>query len=155
MQYTAHICKSAFLKDRSYNNLYYPHLGYKQKKLIWAIPENLQNSQIKRRRQELNRRFGVEWKNEKPDHEITAAYSCGGLMSVAQYKTVSCEGWRKSFYGIKNYAGGKFRHFDERAHADAFNNVLANGLTISRNLYSIYLKKNIFQLSINYLVLMA
>ena len=107
-------------KDRSLNNLCYPQMGYKQRKLIWAIPENLQNSQIKRRRQELNRRFGVEWKNEKPDHEITAAYSCGGLMSVAQYKTVSCEGWRKSFNGIKNYAGGKFRHFDERAHADAF-----------------------------------
>lgn len=107
-------------KDRSLNSLCYPQMGYKQRKLIWAIPENLQNSQIKRRRQELNRRFGVEWKNEKPDHEITAAYSCGGLMSVAQYKTVSCEGWRKSFYGIKNYAGGKFRHFDERAHADAF-----------------------------------
>ena len=41
-------------------------------------------------------------------------------MSAEQYKTVSCEDWRKSFYGIKDFAKGKYRHFDERVHADAF-----------------------------------
>lgn len=107
-------------KKRSYNGSYYPYLGYHQRKLIWAIPEKLQNSQIKRRRQELDRKFGHEWKNEKPDHNITAAVSCGGLMSTEQYKTVSCENWHKSFYGIKDFAKGKFRYFDNRVHADAF-----------------------------------
>ena len=107
-------------KKRSYIGAYYPHLGYDQRKLIWAIPENLRNSKIKRRKQELDRRFKYEWKNEKPDHEITAAFVCGGLMSSEQYKTVTCENWRKSFYGIKDYAKGKHRYIDERAHADAF-----------------------------------
>jgi len=107
-------------KKRSYTGAYYPHLGYDQRKLIWAIPENLRNSRIKCRKQELDRRFKYEWKNEKPDHGVTAAFVCGGLMSAEQYKTVSCEDWQKSFYGIKDYAKGKYRHFDERAHADAF-----------------------------------
>lgn len=107
-------------KKRSYTGAYYPHLGYEQRKLIWAIPENLRNSNIKRKKQELDRRLGFEWKNEKPDHDVTAAFVCGGLMSAEQYKTVSCEDWRKSFYGIKDFAKGKYRHFDERVHADAF-----------------------------------
>lgn len=88
--------------------------------MIWAIPENLRNSNIKRKKQELDRRLGFEWKNEKPDHEVTAAVVCGGLMSSEQYKTMSCEVWQKSFYGIKDFAKGKFRYFDNRAHADAF-----------------------------------
>lgn len=107
-------------KDRSYNGLFFPYLGYNQRKLIWSIPENLRNKQIKRRYQELNRRFGYEWQNEKPDHDITAASICGGLMSSDEYKTVSSESWLKSFYGIKSYANGKHRFFDERVHADAF-----------------------------------
>ena len=107
-------------KKRSYTGAYYPHLGYEQRKLIWAIPENLRNSKIKRKKQELDRRFRYEWKNEKPDHDVTAAFVCGGLMSAEQYKTVSCEDWQRSFYGIKDFAKGKYRHFDERAHADAF-----------------------------------
>ena len=107
-------------KKRSYTGAYYPHLGYEQRKLIWAIPENLRNSKIKSKKQELDRRFRYEWKNEKPDHDVTAAFVCGGLMSAEQYKTVSCEDWQKSFYGIKDFAKGKYRHFDERAHADAF-----------------------------------
>ena len=107
-------------KKRSYTGAYYPHLGYEQRKLIWAIPENLRNRKIKRKKQELDRRFRYEWKNEKPDHDVTAAFVCGGLMSAEQYKTVSCEDWRKSFYGIKDFAKGKYRHFDERVHADAF-----------------------------------
>ena len=107
-------------KKRSYTGAFYPHLGYEQRKLIWAIPENLRNSNIKRKKQELDRRLGFEWKNEKPDHDVTAACVCGGLMSNEQYKTMSCEVWQKSFYGIKDFAKGKFRHFDNRAHADAF-----------------------------------
>ena len=107
-------------KKRSYTGALYPHLGYEQRKLIWAIPENLRNSNIKRKKQELDRRLGFEWKNEKPDHEVTAAVVCGGLMSSEQYKTMSCEVWQKSFYGIKDFAKGKYRHFDNRAHADAF-----------------------------------
>lgn len=107
-------------KKRSYAGAYYPYLGYDQRKLIWAMPENLRDSKIKRRLQELKRKYGGEWKNEKPDHDVTAAYVYGGLMSPEQYKTVSCEVWRKSFYGIKDFAKGKFRHFDNRAHADAF-----------------------------------
>ena len=107
-------------KKRSYTGAYYPHIGYHQRKLIWAIPENLRNSKIKRKKQELDRRLGFEWKNEKPDHDVTAAFVCGGLMSAEQYKTVSCEDWRRSFHGIKSYAKGKHRYFDERVHAESF-----------------------------------
>lgn len=107
-------------KKRSYTGAFYPHLGYEQRKLIWAIPENLRNSNLKRKKQELDRRLGFEWKNEKPDHDVTAAFVCGGLMSAEQYKTVSCEDWRRSFHGIKSYAKGKHRYFDERVHAESF-----------------------------------
>ena len=107
-------------KKRTYTGAYYPHLGYNQRKLIWAIPENLRNNKIKRKKQELDRRFEYEWKNEKPDHGVTAAFVCCGLMSPEQYKTVTCEEWRNSFYGIKNFAKGKYRYFDKRVHADAF-----------------------------------
>ena len=107
-------------KDRSYNGLLFPYVGYNLRKLIWSIPENLRNKQIKRRYQELNRRFGYEWQNEKPNHDITAASICGGLMSSDTYKTVPHENWLKSFYGVKSYANGKHRFFDERVHADAF-----------------------------------
>ena len=125
-------------KKRSYTGAYYPHLGYEQRKLIWAIPENLRNSKIKRKKQELDRRFRYEWKNEKPDHDITAAFVCGGLMSSEQYKTVSCEDWRKSFYGIKDFAKGKYRHFDERVHADAFKQCVSER--------SNYFEKFVFQI---------
>ena len=118
--YFLDMLKAWFPLKRSYTGAFYPHLGYEQRKLIWAIPENLRNSNIKRKKQELDRRLGFEWKNEKPDHDVTAACVCGGLMSNEQYKTMSCEVWQKSFYGIKDFAKGKFRHFDNRAHADAF-----------------------------------
>ncbi|MBO7589441.1 MAG: ATP-binding protein [Bacteroidaceae bacterium] len=107
-------------KDSSSAGSLLPYLGYNQRKLIWAIPEKNRNSQIKRLKLELDRRFGKEWNNEKPDHDITAASICGGLMSTEQYKTVSFETWKKSFYGIKYYANGKHRFFDENVHADAF-----------------------------------
>ena len=125
-------------KKRSYTGAYYPHLGYEQRKLIWAIPENLRNSKIKRKKQELDRRFRYEWKNEKPDHDVTAAFVCGGLMSSEQYKTVSCEDWRKSFYGIKDFAKGKYRNFDERSHADAFKQCVSER--------SNYFEKFVFQI---------
>lgn len=107
-------------KEKKYSVLYYPHLGYHQRELIWAIPESLRNKQIKKRLLELDRRFGNHWNNEKPDHDVTAAFACGGLMSMEQYKTVSLNCWLKSFYGVQRYAKGEFRHFDERVHADAF-----------------------------------
>lgn len=107
-------------KKRQYTKSPYPNLGKEQRKLIWAIPENLRNRRIKRRKQELDRRFKYEWNNEKTDYNVTTVFACGGLMPAEQYKTVSCENWQKSFYGIKDFAKGKYRHFDERAHADAF-----------------------------------
>ena len=107
-------------KDKSSAGSHLPYLGYNQRKLIWAIPDKLRNSQIKHLKQELDRKFGKEWINEKPDHDITAASICGGLMSAEQYKTISFETWKKSFYGIKNYANGKHRFVDENVHADSF-----------------------------------
>lgn len=107
-------------KEKKYSVLYYPHLGYHQRELICAIPEHLRNQQNKNRLLELNRRFEDEWNNTKPDHEATAAFVCGGLMPIEQYKTVTFNSWLNSFYGVQRYAKGKFRHFDERVHADTF-----------------------------------
>ena len=142
-------------KKRSYTGTYYPHLGYEQRKLIWAIPENLRNSKIKRIKQELDRRFKYEWKNEKPDHDVTAAFVCGGLMSAEQYKTVSCEDWRKSFYGIKDLQRESFAILTIEHMLMLLNNVLANVQTISRSSYFRYLKMSIFLPSTNYQVSMA
>lgn len=107
-------------KEKKYTMLYYPHLGYHQRELIWAIPGPLRNRKIRIRLLELNRRFGDEWDNTKPDHDDIAAYTCGGLMPIERYKTVTLSGWLNSFHGVQRYAKGKCRHFDERVHADAF-----------------------------------
>lgn len=107
-------------KDRRYTSLHYPHLGYHQRELIWAIPEHLRSRKNMIRLLELNRRFGDEWDNTKPDHDDIAAYTCGGLMPIERYKTVTLSGWLNSFHGVQRYAKGKCRHFDERVHADAF-----------------------------------
>lgn len=142
-------------KKRSYTGAFYPHLGYEQRKLIWAIPENLRDSKIKRKNQELYRRFRYEWKNEKPDHDVTAACVCGGLMSNEQYKTMSCEVWQKSFYGIKDFAKGKFRHFDNRAHADAFKQCVSERPDYFVKFVFQIFEKSIFLPSTNYQVLMV
>lgn len=107
-------------KDRKYTKLLYPHLGYNQRKLIWVIPKNLRSHRIIRRYQELNRRFGDEWNNTKPDHNAIMAHVCGGLMSEDRYKNISEKDWQNSFYGINSYANGKNRYFDSRVHADEF-----------------------------------
>ena len=131
-------------KKRTYTGAYYPHIGYHQRKLIWAIPENLRNSKIKRKKQELDRRLGFEWKNEKPNHEVTTAFVCGGLMSAEQYKTVSFEDWRRSFRGIKSYAKGKHRYFDERVHADSFKQCVSERPYYFENfVFQIYEDENI------------
>ena len=59
-------------------------------------------------------------------------------MSNEQYKTVSCKVWQKSFYGIKDFAKGKFRHFDERVHADAFKQCVSERAN--------YFEKYVFQI---------
>ena len=83
-------------------------------------------------------------------------------MSAEQYKTVSCEDWRKSFYGIKDFAKGKYRHFDERVHADAFKQCVSERSNFFEkfvfqifSLFFRYLKKSISLLFINCQVLMA
>lgn len=131
-------------KKRSYTGAFYPYLGYDQRKLIWAIPENLRDIKIKRKKQELDRRFGYEWKNEKPDNDVTAAFVCGGLMSAEQYKTVSCEDWRRSFHGIKSYAKGQHRYFDERVHADSFKQCVSEcPYYFEKFVFQIYEEENI------------
>lgn len=107
-------------KDRKYTRLLYPHLGYNQRKLIWAIPENLREKRVKKKYQELNRRFGNKWNNIKSDHNVTMAHVCGGLMTLERYRTISIKDWIHSFRGIQSYVNGKDRYFDARAHADAF-----------------------------------
>lgn len=107
-------------KDRKYTGLLYPHLGYNQRKLIWAIPENLREKRVKKKYQELNRRFGNKWNNIKSDHNVTMAHVCGGLMTLERYRTISIKDWIHSFRGIQSYVNGKDRYFDARAHADAF-----------------------------------
>lgn len=107
-------------KDRKYTELLYPHWGYNQRKLIWAIPENLRDKRVRKKYQELNRRFGNKWDNTKPNHNVAMAHVCGGLMTLERYRTISIKDWLHSFRGIQNYVNGKDRYFDARTHADAF-----------------------------------
>ena len=107
-------------KDRKYTVLLYPHWGYNQRKLIWAIPENLRDKRVRKKYQELNRRFGNKWDNTKPNHNVAMAHVCGGLMTLERYRTISIKDWLHSFRGIQSYVNGKDRYFDARTHADAF-----------------------------------
>ena len=107
-------------KDRKYTVLLYPHWGYNQRKLIWAIPENLRDKRVRKKYQELNRRFSNKWDNTKPNHNVAMAHVCGGLMTLERYRTISIKDWLHSFRGIQSYVNGKDRYFDARTHADAF-----------------------------------
>lgn len=101
----------------------YPHIGVHQQILVHTLPPHAINPKLKRKMQELDRRYGLNGcKNIKPDHHITMACICGGLVSKEQYLYFTPKQWYKSFikcedaeWRLKNNI-----HFDINVHMQMF-----------------------------------
>ena len=111
-----------FNKDRSYSNLIYSHLWWRKFILICStLSSEALIPSLRKCKQELLRRFGYEYENKKPNHQIAFAKICGGIVSDEQYKRFSIKTWRNAFrLKRSNTANGKCRPFDVRVQAKVF-----------------------------------
>lgn len=100
----------------------YPHLGVHQWKLLHSLPESALDISLKRKMQELDRRFqDAECKNEEPNHYVTMATIAGGLVSSERYKRFSLQQWYRSFLKCRPDRWGKQGEpFDIERHARSF-----------------------------------
>ncbi len=89
---------SFFDKDRRLDYTLYPLLWRDKWDLICnTLPENELIPEMKKCSQELLRRFGKRYIAERPNHSITAAYYCGGVVSDEIYSKFSLQNWLTSF----------------------------------------------------------
>lgn len=106
-------------KERRYNRYYFPYLWKRKWELLYTVEEHITSDELRRCRLELGRRFGGYYNNPKEKQFWTTASYCGGLTSSEKYQTFSKKAWFNSFISI-NSGGMRFRHFDERIHANEF-----------------------------------
>lgn len=97
---------SYFDKDRRWDNNLCPRLWRDKWELICnTLPENELIPEMKKCSQELLRRFGRHSKVERPNHNITAAYYCGGVVSDEIYSRFSLRNWLTSFQKLDENRG--------------------------------------------------
>lgn len=97
-------------KHRTLGERLYPFLGYNKWKLVSAtIPDYIENIDIRKCRQELNRRFGNEpYLLKKFDNGVQAAEFCGGVMSHESFSKLSLVNW------INIFAMDGRRHYNRK-----------------------------------------
>lgn len=110
-----------------YRNEYHPllfyKLGYQKRKLIYSIPNQELTAELKKIKQELDRRYkSHECKNIKPKYGVSMASICGGLTSTENYSKFTQKVWLSSFIKCENngLGIGKREYFDINQHAIAF-----------------------------------
>lgn len=110
---------SILSKERQFGRYFYPFLWRRKWELLYTVEDHITSDELRRCRLELGRRFGGYYSNPKEKHfRVTASY-CGGLTSSEKYQSFSQKAWLNSFISIKD-GSMRFRHFDERIHADEF-----------------------------------
>lgn len=103
----------------------YPYIGLRQRALIYSIPDYALTNDLKRKRDELDRRFKDKYENKLSSDDDVSAYICGGLVSDEKYVRFSFNSWEASFLKIKN--DDIFRsHLDLRVHQDKFRECVKN-----------------------------
>lgn len=109
-----------------------PNLWYNKWKLICnTLPESSLIPEMKKCFQELLRRFGSKIEIERPDHSVTAAFSCGGIVSSEIYARWSISNWLNSFLKLREYKWYKGRYpISLREHADAFKKCVSSSPSI-------------------------
>lgn len=108
-------------KERHFSNMIYWHLWRRKWMLICCtLPSDGLMPSLRKCKQELIRRFGYEYENEKTNHHVSCAHICGGIVSKEQYKRFSIKMWRNAFRLKESISNGKYRPFDERVQAKTF-----------------------------------
>jgi len=93
-------------KERRWSLCLCPHLWRDKWDLICnTLPEDGIIPELKRCSQELLRRFGRRSIVERPDHIVTAAYYCGGVVSDEIYSKLSLKNWLTSFLKLDENRG--------------------------------------------------
>ncbi|MCQ2077178.1 MAG: ATP-binding protein [Bacteroidaceae bacterium] len=111
-------------KERKYTpKLYHWYLWRSKQKLICCtIPEKALSPELKRCKQELERRFVKNYVNEKRNDDCII-HSCGGIVSQEVYEKFSLKSWNNSFLkldGSHDFRHGEFRPYSLNEHANAF-----------------------------------
>lgn len=116
-------------KDSSISPLKYLHLWQRKWILISVtLPEETLIPALKKCKGELQRRFKGKYINRKPDHTVTCANICGGIVSPETYKKLSMHDWYNSILKTDEnqiYHKNQYRPVDTRVHAGEFTNVVA------------------------------
>lgn len=93
-------------KERRWSHCLCPHLWRGKWDLICnTLPEDGIVPEMKRCSQELLRRFGRRSIVERPDHNVTAACYCGGVVSDEIYSKLSLKNWLTSFLKLDENRG--------------------------------------------------
>ncbi|NDV56544.1 NACHT domain-containing NTPase [Bacteroides sp. 519] len=114
-------CKNEMVAnpERRWQRQLYPHIGIRQRAFIYSLPKESLTIALKRRKNELDRRFPWKYKNEKSSDHVTMAHVCGGLVSDEKYKKLSLYNWETSF--VKLAGSRRFDlHFDPHVHERKF-----------------------------------
>jgi hypothetical protein len=113
-----------FYYDKNHHlGYYFPHLWRDKWNLICnTLPKDGLIPEMEKCSQELLRRFGKRSEIERPNHIITAAYCCGGIVSDEIYAKFSLRNWRMSFLKLdENRIWREGKHpISLSEHANAF-----------------------------------
>lgn len=134
-------------RDRRFSRLMYPHLWRRKWMLACStLPSDSSSltSTMRKCKQELIRRFGYEYKNDKPNHQITCAQICGGIVSDEQYAKFSIKTWKNVFRLSQLSKNGKYWLFDKRVQAKAFMSSVAKRPEYFKNfIFEIFKNKQV------------
>lgn len=119
-------------KDRQRGNSYYklklPYLGYLQRSLIYCLPQNSLSQQLRKKRDELDRRLPWKYENKLHDRHVLVGSRCSGLVSSETYEKFTLKNWETSLLKCRedyNYRKAKFMFFDRHSHIREFKKCVA------------------------------
>lgn len=111
-----------YAKERKWSRFLCPHLWWNKWELICnTLPEDHMLPELKRCYQELMRRFGRKYEVECPNHCVTMAKVCGGVVSSEKYERWPLSNWLSSFLKLGEYKWREGRNpISQGEHANAF-----------------------------------
>lgn len=108
--------------ERKWSSFLCPHLWRNKWELICnTLPEDSLIPEMKKCSQELLRRFGRKYEVERPNHCVTMAKVCGGVVTSEKYERWPLSNWLSSFLKLGEYKWREGRNpISLREHANAF-----------------------------------
>lgn len=111
-----------YVKERKWSRFLCPYLWWNKWELICnTLPEGHMIPELKRCYQELMRRFGRKYEVERPNHCVTMAKVCGGVVTSEKYERWPLSNWLSSFLKLGEHKWREGRNpISLREHANAF-----------------------------------